>query len=60
MEHYFCTHRILEGDDRGGSVPVYGREIEITPSKASHIDSPIPGSNKVSGGFPLLGLQYVM
>ncbi|XP_041454120.1 enhancer of mRNA-decapping protein 4-like isoform X1 [Lytechinus variegatus] len=38
---------VLEGDDRGGSVPIYGREVDITPSSASCVDSPIPGSNKV-------------
>nr|XP_054762259.1 enhancer of mRNA-decapping protein 4-like [Lytechinus pictus] len=38
---------VLEGDDRGGSVPIYGCEVDITPSLASCVDSPIPGSNKV-------------
>eukprot|EP00057_Strongylocentrotus_purpuratus_P031363 XP_784386.4 PREDICTED: enhancer of mRNA-decapping protein 4 [Strongylocentrotus purpuratus] len=38
---------VLEGDDRGGSVPMYGREVDITPSRASCVESSIPGSSKV-------------
>ncbi|XP_072168723.1 enhancer of mRNA-decapping protein 4-like [Diadema setosum] len=38
---------LLEGDDRGSSIPVYGREVSITPSSASRVESSTPGSNKV-------------
>ncbi|XP_071479991.1 enhancer of mRNA-decapping protein 4-like [Diadema antillarum] len=38
---------LLEGDDRGSSIPVYGREVNITPSSASRVESSTPGSNKV-------------
>ncbi|XP_072014258.1 enhancer of mRNA-decapping protein 4-like [Amphiura filiformis] len=38
---------ILEGDDKKGSVPIFGREVDIIPSAASSIDSQTPGSSKV-------------
>ncbi|XP_038067603.1 enhancer of mRNA-decapping protein 4-like isoform X2 [Patiria miniata] len=37
----------LVGDDRSGSIPVYGQEVSVIPSEASKRDSSAPGSSKV-------------
>ena len=45
----FCSwwYSVLTGDDRSGSVPVYGRDVNVIPSEASKRDSSAPGSSKV-------------
>ena len=46
-EFTYSFYRVLEGDDKKGSVPIFGREVEILPSEASSVDSQAPGSSKV-------------